>query len=175
MALHDTNPPPPQLQPNKPMHAIHPFARIHKRGHTAGPSAEIKSFDHADEVREFPKGRLELVHIGGVTVGRTIFHPGWRWSTSVQPIAKTHSCEIPHFQYHVAGVLMIRMDDGTEIRCGPGDVSRLDPGHDAWVVGDRPVVVVDFLGMIEYAKAMTKESHEDAEHISFGGMGSRDH
>jgi len=77
--------------------------------------AELKSFKTPDEVREFPKGRLELMKIGGATIGRAIFEPGWRWATSVQPIAKTSSCEAPHFQYHIAGVLRIRMDDGTEL------------------------------------------------------------
>ena len=113
--------------------------------------AELKSFGTPDEVREFPKGRLELMNIGGATIGRAIFEPGWRWATSVQPIAKTSSCEAPHFQYHVAGVLRIRMDDGTEFDCRAGDVSLLPSGHDAWVIGDETVVVVDFQGMVEYA------------------------
>jgi len=115
--------------------------------------AELKSFDNPDELREFPKGRLELVKIGGATVGRAIFEPGWRWVTSVQPIAQTKSCLAPHFQYHVAGILKVVMDDGTELECRPGDVSLLPAGHDAWVVGDEPAVVVDFQGMIDYAKA----------------------
>ena len=114
--------------------------------------AELKSFGKADEVREFPKGRLELVNIGGAAVGRATFEPGWRWATSVQPIAKTKSCEAPHFQYHVSGTLKVIMDDGTELECKPGDVSNLPSGHDAWVVGDEPVVVVDFQGMIDYAR-----------------------
>lgn len=113
--------------------------------------AERKSFDKPDEVREFPKGRLELVSIGGVTLGRAVFEPGWRWATSVQPLAKTKSCEAPHFQYHVSGVLMVLMNDGTELECRPGDVSVLPSGHDAWVVGNEPAVVVDFQGMVEYA------------------------
>lgn len=113
--------------------------------------AELKSFKTPDEVREFPKGRLELMKIGGATIGRAIFEPGWRWATSVQPIAKTSSCEAPHFQYHIAGVLRIRMDDGNEFDCRPGDVSLLPSGHDAWVVGNETVVVVDFQGMVEYA------------------------
>ena len=115
--------------------------------------AELKSFGNADEVREFPKGRLELVKIGGATVGRAIFEPGWRWATSVQPIAKTKSCEAPHFQYHVSGILKIIMDDGTELEAKPGDVSNLPSGHDAWVVGNEPAVVVDFQGMIDFAKS----------------------
>src|SRR5580698_7268367 len=80
---------------------------------------ELKSFGKPDEVREFPKGRLELMKIGGATVGRAVFEPGWRWATSVQPIAKTHSCEAPHFQYHISGVLRVKMDDGTELDCKP--------------------------------------------------------
>ena len=113
--------------------------------------AELKNFGTPDEVREFPKGRLELIKIGGATIGRAVFEPGWRWATSVQPIAKTSSCEAPHFQYHVAGVLRIKMDDGTEFDCRPGDISLLPSGHDAWVIGDEAAVVVDFQGMLDYA------------------------
>lgn len=114
--------------------------------------AELRDFGKPEEVREFPKGRLELVTIGGATVGRAILQPGWRWSTSVKPIAGTKSCEAPHFQYHVSGVLRVVMDDGTELDCRAGDLSLLPSGHDAWVVGNEPVVVVDFQGMIDYAK-----------------------
>ncbi len=106
--------------------------------------AEVKNFRAPDEVREFPMGRMELINIGGATVGRATLQPGWRWADSVKPIAKTDSCEAAHFQYHVSGVLRVRMDDGTEFDCGPGDISTLPPGHDAWVLGDDPVVVVDF-------------------------------
>ena len=115
--------------------------------------AQLKSFERPDEVRQFPQGRLELIRIGEATIGRAIFEPGWRWATSVQPIAKTKSCEAPHFQYHVAGVLKVVMDDGTELECHPGDVSLLPSGHDAWVIGDEPAIVVDFQGMLDYAKS----------------------
>jgi len=115
--------------------------------------AELKNFGNPEEVREFPKGRGDLLKIGGATVGRATFEPGWRWSTSVQPIARTKSCEAPHFQYHVSGVLMVLMDDGTELECKPGDVSLLPSGHDAWVVGNEPAVIVDFQGMVDYAKS----------------------
>jgi hypothetical protein len=117
----------------------------------AAPQAELKSFGKPEEVREFPKGRLELIKIGGATIGRAVFEPGWRWATSVQPIVSTSSCEAPHFQYHVAGVLRIRMDNGAEFDCRPGDVSLLPSGHDAWVIGNEAAVVVDFQGMIDYA------------------------
>ena len=116
-------------------------------------AVELKNFGKPDEVREFPKGRVELIKVGGATLGRAIFEPGWRWATSVQPIAKTKSCEAPHFQYHVSGILRVKMDDGSEFDCKPGDVSLLPSGHDAWTVGNEPAVVVDFQGMIDYAKA----------------------
>lgn len=118
--------------------------------------AELKSFGRADEVREFPKGKLELVKIGNATIGRATFMPGWKWSESVQPLVKTKSCEAPHYQYHVAGELMVKMDDGTQLLCKPGDISLLPMGHDAWVVGSEPAVVVDFQGMIDYAKGEKK-------------------
>lgn len=115
-------------------------------------TVEHKSFNKPDEVRDFAKGKVEIVNIGGAIVGRAIFQPGWKWSTSIKPIAHTKSCEAPHFQYHVSGVLRIKPDNGPEFDCGPGDVSMIPPGHDAWVVGNDPVVVVDFQGMIDYAK-----------------------
>jgi hypothetical protein len=114
--------------------------------------AEYKSFGKPDEVREFPKGRLELAHVGGGVVGRGTFEPGWRWSESVKPIAKTDSCQAAHFIYMLSGVLRTRMDDGTEFEVGPGAVGLIPPGHDGWVVGTEPVVFVDFQGMADYAK-----------------------
>ena len=117
---------------------------------------EVKNLDSPEETRNFDKGKLDLVKIGGAMVGRAVFQPGWKWSESVKPVAKTKSCEAPHFQYHVSGTIRVRMDDGTERDLKPGDVSLLPSGHDAWVVGDEPVVVVDFQGMRDYAKGAGK-------------------
>ncbi len=114
--------------------------------------AQKKSLGHPDEVRTFDKGKLELITIAGRTVGRATLQPGWRWSQSVKPLVKTKSCEAPHFQYHVSGRLRVRMDDGTEREFKAGDVSLLESGHDGWVVGDEPAVVIDFQGMVDYAK-----------------------
>jgi hypothetical protein len=114
--------------------------------------AEAKSFNKPEEVRTFPKGKVELITIGGATIGRATLEPGWKWSTSVQPLVKTKSCEVARFQYHMSGTLKIVMDDGVQFECNAGDVSLLPVGHDAWVVGNQPVVVVDFQGMIDYAK-----------------------
>lgn len=118
---------------------------------------EAKSFSVPDEVRKFDKGKVELVNIGGATIGRAVFEPGWKWSTSVKPIVNTKSCEAPHFQYHVSGTLKVVMDDGTEKELKAGDVSLLPSGHDAWVVGNEPAVVVDFQGMVDYAKASKRK------------------
>jgi hypothetical protein len=115
-----------------------------------------KNFDAPDEVRSFPNGKLELLKFGDTMVGRATFNPGWKWSTSLQPLVKTKSCESLHFGYLVSGTLMVVMDDGTRIECKPGDVALLPKGHDSWVVGNEPVVVVDFQGMIDYAKTDIK-------------------
>ena len=115
-------------------------------------NAEQKDLGKPDDVREFPKGKLELVNIGGGQVGRLTLQPGWRWSEHVQPLAGTKWCEAPHFQYHLAGVLHVKMADGSEFDARPGDVTALPSGHDAWVVGKDPVVVVDWCGASNYAK-----------------------
>src|SRR5947199_8027864 len=91
-------------------------------------------------------GRVELVRVGDGVVGKATFEPGWRWSDHVKPIAGTDSCEAPHFQYHVSGRLAILMDDGTEMVAEAGDITSLPSGHDAWVMGQEPVVVVDWYG-----------------------------
>lgn len=114
--------------------------------------AEQKHLNSPDETRNFEKGKLELVNLEGGTIGRLTLSPGWRWSEHVKPIAGTKSCEAPHFQYHIAGRLRIRMDDGTEFVAGPGDVTSLPSGHDAWVEGNEPVVIVDWHGATEYAQ-----------------------
>jgi hypothetical protein len=113
--------------------------------------AEHRAFAQPDEVREFPHGRAEIIKIGNGEVGRYTFEPGWRWSNDIKPIANTPSCDAPHFQFHVSGQLAILMDDGTEMFAGPGDVTSLPSGHDAWVVGDLPVVTVDWFGAGNYA------------------------
>jgi hypothetical protein len=113
---------------------------------------EHRQFARPDETRNFNHGRLELLSVGGSDIGRLVLHPGWRWSDDVKPIAGTDLCEAPHFQYHVAGTLRIRMADGSEFDAEPGDVTSLPAGHDAWVVGDEDVVVVDWFGASNYAK-----------------------
>jgi hypothetical protein len=116
-------------------------------------AAEHKNFRASDETRTFPKGRVELINIGGGTVGQLTLEPGWRWSEHVKPVAGTAWCEAPHFQYQVSGRLGIYMSDGTQFESGPGDVTALPSGHDAWVIGDEPVVLIDWHGASNYARA----------------------
>lgn len=113
---------------------------------------EEKNFAFPDEVRKFEMGKVELVKVGDATIGRAIFEPGWKWSLHVKPIAKTDWCEVSHFHYQVSGRMHVVMADGTEVDLEPGSVALIPPGHDAWVVGDEPVVGVDFQGMRDYAK-----------------------
>ncbi len=124
-----------------------------QKTNSVATTAERLNFTKPEEVRTFPLGKVDLIKIGGAMIGKAVFQPGWKWSESVKPMAKTNSCEAPHFQYHISGILRIKMDDGTTFDCKPGDVSYLPMGHDAWVIGKEPVVVIDFQGMIDYATA----------------------
>jgi hypothetical protein len=119
---------------------------------TSSEKFESKSLNLPEEVRKFDKGKVELVNVAGATIGRATFEPGWKWSTCVKPIANTSSCQAAHFGYQVSGTMTTRMDDGTETTSKAGDVLNIPPGHDAWVVGNEPVVVLDFQGMVDYAK-----------------------
>lgn len=114
--------------------------------------AAIKHFDAPDEVREFEKGKFELVKIGEMMIGRASYEPGWKWSEHVRPLAGTDVCEVEHVGLVVSGRAMVLMNDGTEIELRPGDMFAIGPGHDSWVVGDEPYVSLHFLGADAYAK-----------------------
>lgn len=104
-----------------------------------------------DERRSFEQGRIEILKLGDATVGRAVFEPGWKWSEHVRPIAKTKSCQAAHTMFVVSGRMHVVMDDGEEAAFGPGECGYVPPGHDAWVLGDDPCVVIDFTGMRDYA------------------------
>lgn len=133
---------------------MNPQESMEHSQHDARGTAKMqkKSLNAPDEIRTFPKGKLELVTVAGVTFGRATFEPGWKWSECVKPIAGTDSCQAPHTAYQVSGRLRVRMDDGTEKEFGPGDVCSIPPGHDAWVVGSEPAVTIDITGMEHYAE-----------------------
>lgn len=118
------------------------------------PSLVRKSLDSPEETRPFEdgKGQLELVNLEEGAVGRATFLPGWRWSQHVKPIAKTDSCQASHKGYFISGRMKVVMDDGEEMEYGAGDFAAITPGHDAWVVGDEPCVMVDWQGSDDYAK-----------------------
>ena len=115
-------------------------------------SMQKKNLNSADEKRSFAKGKMEVVKLGDITFGRATLEPGWKWSESVKPVVKTKSCEVSHTSFHVSGRLRVRMDDGTEQEFGPGDVGVVPPGHDAWVVGNDPAVIIDITGAAQFAK-----------------------
>ena len=115
-----------------------------------------KSLDSPDEVRSFEKGRMDVVTLEDVTVGRAVFEPGWKWSECVKPIAGTDSCQVAHVGYVVSGRMKVVMDDGTEREFGPGDAGTIPPGHDAWIEGDEPCVWLDFAGAEHYAKGASQ-------------------
>jgi hypothetical protein len=113
--------------------------------------------NNPDDVRKFTNGKVELANLGDTTIGRITLEPGWKWSNDVKHIVNTDSCQLPHTQYVISGRLRVRMDDGTEEECGPGEALYVPAGHDAWVVGNEPFVAVDFTGMKEYAANTSKK------------------
>ena len=116
------------------------------------PGIQIRRFDSPDETRTFEKGSFELLTVGGITIGRASYQPGWKWSEHVGPRVGTASCQVEHVGLVVSGQVAIAMDDGTEVVAGPGDLFSVPPGHDSWVVGDEPYVSIHLLGAAQYAR-----------------------
>lgn len=111
----------------------------------------LKRFDQPDEVLKFEKGKFELVRIGGMTVGRATYEPGWKWSTHVgKPLGLT-SCDVEHVGMVISGRATAAMDDGRMVEMKSGDVFHIAPGHDSWVVGEEPYVSLHLMGAREYA------------------------
>ena len=113
----------------------------------------LKRFEDPDEVRIFEKGKFEIVNIGGMTIGRATYEPGWKWSEHVSPIAGTPFCEIEHVGMVVSGTATAAIKDGEVYELSPGTVFSVPPSpHDSWVVGDQPYVSLHFLGAGNYTK-----------------------
>ena len=112
---------------------------------------ELGNFSSPSETRSMEKGKVDLINIGGGVVGRFTLQPGWRWSSHVKPTVKTEWCEMPHFQYQVSGRFHVLMSDGSEFETRAGEILFLPPRHDAWVVGDEEVVLIDWSGAANYA------------------------
>lgn len=114
-------------------------------------SMQRKSLDMPDETRTIPNGRTDIWNLGDFVVGRIVFQPGWRWSKDVKPIAQTEWCEYHHLGLILEGTLHYITPEGLEMEVSPGMLFEILPGHDAWVVGDEPVVQYDFAGMRTFA------------------------
>ena len=112
---------------------------------------EARSLSSPQDVREFDKGRMDVVRVGGNTIGRGVFEPGFKWSESIKPIVQTDSCEVAHVGYVLQGRMMIRMNDGSESEIKQGQAIQIAPGHDAWTLGDEPCVILEVQGAGEYA------------------------
>ena len=107
-------------------------------------SVEAKSLGSPDQTTTpFENGRIETVTVAGITLMRETLQPGWKWSEHVKPVAKTESCQKRHLKYIISGRQKIVMNDGTEVELVPGDFAVIEPGHDAWVVGDEPNVLLE--------------------------------
>jgi quercetin dioxygenase-like cupin family protein len=110
----------------------------------------LKRFEQPDEVRQFAKGKFELVHIAGMTIGRATYSPGWKWSEHVGRDLGKKSCDVEHVGIVLAGRATAAMDDGRVIEMKPGDVFYIAPGHDSWVVGEEPYVSLHLMGASAY-------------------------
>ena len=107
-------------------------------------AATTKSFETPDQLRTPPKANIAVVDLQGAKVARFTLEPGWRWSESVKPIAGTDTCQARHLGVMVSGAMHVVGADGREAEIGPGAAYVIEPGHDAWVVGDSPVVAFEF-------------------------------
>jgi len=113
----------------------------------------LKRFENPDEVREFAKGKFELVNIGGMTIGRATYEPGWRWSVDVGPTVGSKLCSVEHLGLVLAGTATVAFEDGRVWELTPGTLFHVPPEpHDSWVVGNEQYVSLHFLGASHYAK-----------------------
>ena len=117
------------------------------------PGLDINDFSSPDEIRKpDPTATVEVVKLAGGEIGRYTFQPGWRWSEHIRPVVGGDSCQTEHIGYLVSGTMGIQTADGTTGEVQPGSVYHIAPGHDGWVIGNEPVVVVEFQGAANYAK-----------------------
>jgi quercetin dioxygenase-like cupin family protein len=112
----------------------------------------LRRFEAPDEVREFENGKIEVVRVGALVLGRATYQPGWKWSVHVGLGLGQKSCPVDHLGLVVSGRAAVLMDDGREIILKPGDLFAVGPGHDSWVVGDEPYVSLHLLGAEAYAR-----------------------
>ena len=112
----------------------------------------LRRFERPDEVREMVKGRFEIVRLGGLTIGRATYEPGWRWSEHVGPSVGAERCTVEHVGLVLQGVATVALEDRV-LEMHPGDLFYVPPlPHDSWVVGDEPYVSLHFVGADRYAR-----------------------
>jgi hypothetical protein len=113
----------------------------------------LKRFEQPDEVREMPLGRFEIVRLGGITIGRAIYQPGWRWSVHVGPTLGQEHCSVEHVGLVLSGTATAAFADGTVVMLASGNAFHIPAlPHDSWVVGDEPYVSLHFMGAEHYAR-----------------------
>jgi hypothetical protein len=112
----------------------------------------LKRFETPDEVRIFEKGKFEIVNVGGMTIGRATYEPGWKWSEDVGRALGKTTCDVEHVGIVISGCATAAMTDGRVVEMKAGNLFYVPPGHDSWVVGDEPYVSLHLLGAGDYAK-----------------------
>ena len=140
-----------------------PLARRSRKGKLsmAAPRVQKKSLDSPDETRDFGQGQMQIATVTDFKVARLLLQPGWKWSEHVKPLAQTDSCQVRHTGYVVSGRMKVVMDDRSEADLGPGDAYVIEPGHDAWIVGNEPFVGVDV--SVETVEAFAKEEGQEED------------
>ena len=133
---------------------------MHARISDAMLGITLKRFDAPDETRAFEKGRFDVVRLGGMTLGRATYEPGWKWSKHVGAPAGETSCRVEHVGMVISGRVAVSMDDGTVFEIGAGQLFHIAPGHDSWVVGDEPYVSLHLLGADAYAHSERSPTNE---------------
>src|SRR5450432_3359442 len=132
-----------EARPAKGQSAARASSPIYEEGGMLG--VILKRFEEPDEVRAFEKGKFEIVHVGGMTIGRASYEPGWKWSQHVAPLSGAPLCEVEHVGMVVSGRAMAAFANGIEIEMAPGHLFYIPPiAHDSWVVGDEPYVSLHF-------------------------------
>jgi mannose-6-phosphate isomerase-like protein (cupin superfamily) len=127
----------------------------------AAATVQKKNLDYPDETRDFGEGQMQIATVTDFKVARLLLQPGWKWSEHVKPLAQTDSCQVRHTGYVVSGRMKVVMDDRSEADLGPGDTYVIEPGHDAWIVGNEPFIGVDV--SVETVEAFAKEEGREED------------
>ena len=117
------------------------------------PGPPRKNLDEPDELITFPGLTAEVVEVAGLTVARLVHQPGWRWSTHIKPQVGGDWCQARHVGTLLSGRVGIDFEDGSHVEIEPGDVFETPPGHDGYVIGNEPAVLLEWQGFRTVAGA----------------------